>query len=314
LPDLSRTALVVWTAAAAVTILPTWQLWRLEEDMEQSPVVGLVAMFDSGNAPVLSALRDDYSTIASAAQSWAVPTILVLVGLLACLWRSDPEAVGRRVAWGLVAMAAVGPLTTLYDDGPGFTIPIFTQRWLTTVIGSWGPDQLWYLVAALLVIAASHLTPRGVRPAPWPSLTGRRVAALLADYAIVSTAISLAAGDRFYKGLIDQGDLYVPESVAHMSVGFLYFWAQHALWGRTVGQRLLRLRVVFGSRRAGKAALRALVFPALVLVPEVGVLCLLVDGMWAFADPDGLVLHDRLAGSDVVLTGGELAAAVGRRR
>ncbi|MGN9787511.1 RDD family protein [Nonomuraea sp. ZG12] len=85
---------------------------------------------------------------------------------------------------------------------------------------------------------------------------------------------------------------------------FLYFWGSHALGGRTVGKLLLGVRVVGagtgGRLGVGRAALRALAFPLVVLVPGVGLLWLLVDGLWMLLDAEGRVLHDRLLGAAVV--------------
>ncbi|MEU3166293.1 RDD family protein [Streptosporangium sp. NPDC006930] len=92
--------------------------------------------------------------------------------------------------------------------------------------------------------------------------------------------------------------------LAILSVLFLYFWAQHALWGRTLGKRMLGVRVIAvstgGRLGAGRTVLRTLVFPLLVLVPDVGLFCLFVGGLWMLLDAEGRVLHDRLLGTAVV--------------
>ncbi|WP_433369358.1 RDD family protein [Streptosporangium sp. CA-115845] len=68
------------------------------------------------------------------------------------------------------------------------------------------------------------------------------------------------------------------------------------LWGRTLGKRLLGIRVIAartgGRLGAGRTALRALVFPLLAFVPDVG--------LWMLLDSEGRVLHDRWLGAAVV--------------
>ena len=111
-------------------------------------------------------------------------------------------------------------------------------------------------------------------------------------------------------GLLKRADVYVfqssvePAELAILAGLFLYVWAQHALWGRTLGKRLLGMRVIAartgGRLGAGRTALRTLVFPLLAFVPDVGLWCLLAGGLWMLLDPEGRVLHDRLLGAAVV--------------
>ncbi|MFJ2033564.1 RDD family protein [Streptosporangium sp. NPDC087985] len=120
--------------------------------------------------------------------------------------------------------------------------------------------------------------------------------------------IGTGSGFRVGFGLLGRVDVFQssvkPAELAVLSGLFLYFWVQHALWGRTLGKWLLGVRVVAartgGRSGEGKAAVRTLVFPLLAFVPDVGLLCLLADGLWMLLDPEGRVLHDRWLGAVVV--------------
>ncbi|MFJ2033553.1 RDD family protein [Streptosporangium sp. NPDC087985] len=330
---LSRSALSAWVAAAAVAAFPTWELWRERLDLEEfartheesTQIYGYVCQFSSrsGLSP-LAPLRRDLEAVMKNAEDWAVPALVVLLGLLTCLGRRDPGVTGRRVAGLLVLIAVIGPLTSLYSEPHpcGGTIPLLSADWFSVVAGAWGITQLCLLAAAGLVFAAS----RAMRPVtgeePAASQAGmvwRRPAAALADYLIavavlgvvvgpVWSLIGIDSGFRVGFGLLGRVDLFQigtePEELVILSGLFLYFWAQHALWGRTLGKRLLGVRVIAartgGRLGAGRTALRTLVFPLLAFVPDVGLWCLLADGLWMLLDSEGRVLHDRLLGAAVV--------------
>ncbi len=332
---LSRSALSVWVAAAAVTAFPTWELWRERLSLEEyaqlhgetAQIYGYVCQFSSGSTlSPLAPLRGDLEAVMEIATGWAVPALVVLLGLLACLVRGDPATAGRRVAGLLVLNAAVGPLASLHSERGMCreTIPLFSADWFGAVADAWGITQLCLLVAAALVLAAS----RAVRPItggePAASRAGmmwRRPIAALADYLIVATVLSAVAGTAGYligvgfaprmgAGLLERAGDHVPPDrvrpgeVAVLAGLFLYVWVQHVLWGRTLGKRMVGVRVIDartgGRLGAGKAALRTLVFPFLALVPGIGLPCLLAVGVWMLFDPEGRVLHDRLLGATVV--------------
>ncbi|SNS35001.1 RDD family protein [Streptosporangium subroseum] len=326
-PRLSRLALPAWLAAAVAAALPSWELWHFQPQ----PGIAGIRMSEAYRSEVpltshwlLSPLQGDLAVIMATVETWAVSALLVLTGLLACLGRRDPETVGRRVAGVLVLLAIVGPALPRYVDPEGHgPMPLLSAAWFTTVIDSWGSTQFCLLTAAVLVLVASW----AMRPAdlekpvtPRADTAWRRLAAILVDYlvaivllgavvrpvAILTGAYDLLSLDLEYGflnwiGLFE--DKAEPLRLAILPVLFLYFWVQHALWGRTLGKRLLRIRVVSaqpeGPPRARRTALRALIFPLLVLVPGFGPFCLIVDGLWALLDPDGRVLHDRWAGTAV---------------
>lgn len=109
---------------------------------------------DSDGTPVLTPLLIDLGAIGEVALRWALPSVLVLAGLLACLRRGDPELVGRRVAWGLVVMALIEP-ATVYSPALPLT------EWAGYVAGLWWePQQMCYPLAALLVLIGSMGVPR----------------------------------------------------------------------------------------------------------------------------------------------------------
>ncbi|MFD1536239.1 RDD family protein [Nonomuraea guangzhouensis] len=253
----------------------------------------------------------------------ALPALVVLLGLLACLARRDSGVAARRVAGLLVLISVTGPLVSPYRDSicPE-TIPLLSSAWFRAMAGAWGITQLCLLMAAVLVLAAS----RAMRPSsgeePVPSQTGlawRRAAAALADYLIVTgvlgivvgplwAVVDIGPGSHVGYGLLEHVGVFQssvrPADLAIPSGLFLYFWVPHALWGRTLGKRLLGVRVVAagpgGRLGAGRVALRTMAFPLLAFVPGVGLLCLFADGLWTLIDPEGRVLHDRWLGTAVV--------------
>ncbi|WP_067186841.1 RDD family protein [Microtetraspora niveoalba] len=205
----------------------------------------------------------------------------------------------------------------------------------------------------------------GAAPAvPYGQVGGvwRRTAALLVDYFLVvhilGTALEglrsvipvFSLGAHGLLSPIDSSPFeFVPEQHSLILAVFLCFWFQYALWGRTLGQRLLGLRAIpegvsltafisggrpgprgeagpgaltrgavtpgvvgtagvaagqDGGRRlglgGGRAALRALAFPVLALLPGFGTFWLIADAVVALLSPDGRALHDVVAGTAVV--------------
>ncbi|WP_433369372.1 RDD family protein [Streptosporangium sp. CA-115845] len=323
---LSRSALSVWVAAAAVAALPTWESWRERLAAEEftrthagaDPIYGVVGLYDSGTTlSPFAPLGRDLETVMTITEDWAVPALVVLLGLLACLGRRDPRATGQRVAGLLVLIAGIELLAWLYSGRGiyGGTIPLFST-------GGWGITQLCLLAAAALVFAASREMRPVTEDEPTALRAGmvwRRPAAALVDYLIavavlgvvvgpVWPLIGFGSGFRMGFGLLVQVDLFQVgtdlEELVILSGLFLYFGVQHALWGRTLGKRLLGVRVIAartgGRLGAGRTALRTLTFPLLAFVPDVGLLCLLLGGLWMLLDPEGRVLHDRWLGAAVV--------------
>ncbi|GAA4583479.1 hypothetical protein GCM10023194_20900 [Planotetraspora phitsanulokensis] len=86
---------------------------------------------------------------------------------------------------------------------------------------------------------------------------------------------------------------------------FVYDGIQHAVWGRTLGKRLLKIEVIAMSTRVrvtrGAAWRRAAVYALPPAVPIIGSLFALANGLWLFQDPMARqCLHDKAAGTVVV--------------
>ena len=95
-------------------------------------------------------------------------------------------------------------------------------------------------------------------------------------------------------------------------IALAYYWVQHAVWGATLGKRVLGMRVVsaadrsrIGVRAAGIRAVTFLVGPAAcLLLPSpvnlVGGALWLADTAMPLFDARARCLHDRIAGTIVV--------------
>ncbi|MEU8381215.1 hypothetical protein [Streptosporangium sp. NPDC048865] len=106
MPEFSRSSMSAWVAAAVVAALPTGELWRGRLAAEEStsthagsdPIYGVVALYDSGSTlSPFAPLRRDLAGVMEITEEWAVPALVVLLGLVACLGRRDPGVTGRRV-------------------------------------------------------------------------------------------------------------------------------------------------------------------------------------------------------------------------
>jgi uncharacterized RDD family membrane protein YckC len=95
-------------------------------------------------------------------------------------------------------------------------------------------------------------------------------------------------------------------------IALAYYWVQHALWGATLGKRVLGMRVVSASDRsrisARTAGIRAVIFlvgpAACLLLPSpinlLGGAIWLADTAMTLFDARAQCLHDRLAGTIVI--------------
>lgn len=87
-------------------------------------------------------------------------------------------------------------------------------------------------------------------------------------------------------------------------LSFFYDSIQHGLWGRTLGKRALGTRVVSADDRSkisgGTAARRAAVYALIPVVPLVGTLFSLLNGLWLTWDRRRQALHDKAAHTIVV--------------
>jgi uncharacterized RDD family membrane protein YckC len=87
-------------------------------------------------------------------------------------------------------------------------------------------------------------------------------------------------------------------------ITFIYYGAQHARWGQTLGKRALGTMVVTADTRSkitgGTAAVRAAVYAIPPIVYFIGSLFVLLDVLWLTWDPRNQALHDKAAKTLVV--------------
>ncbi|HEY2551828.1 MAG TPA: RDD family protein [Streptosporangiaceae bacterium] len=180
----------------------------------------------------------------------------------------------------------------------------------------------------------SYPGPAGAQAAGWPATAAlaprwRRLLAWLLDSAIL-TGLTAPIWTRpfavflrrlrnlslFYPSLSAPG---ASTAVRHAELDLLgslllalaltslialaYYWIQYAAWGRTIGKRAVGTVVVAADGRSkvgGSAAgIRSAVF---VLVPDLLMLFFVLDGLWLLWDPQRQCLHDKAAGTLVVLS------------
>ncbi|MGW4412856.1 RDD family protein [Nonomuraea sp. NPDC004702] len=295
-----RLAHLAWVAALAAAAYSTWSAWQFEYGFSYT-VLGCVGSFDTGGfglTKLASTSLGDAYDIAGLAVQWGVPAILVLAGLCMSVATGNGPIIGRRVAGLLVLLAVVGPAAPTYMASDGCSeIPVLSDEWFATVATAYGYEESALLLSALLVLLAAR-TARDT----WPSgFAGRRAVAFTFDYLVFVAFLGLSEGgpSSLDYGLLNWFTVNEPTSPLVAVPAFLY-----VLTGRTFGKRLMRIRVV--STETGhwpgwcRAAVRGLVFPVLVCVPQVGLVMLLVDGLWSLADPATRTLHDRLAGTRAV--------------
>jgi uncharacterized RDD family membrane protein YckC len=302
-----RRATSPWTVligAAALTAaaVPTLQSWgsgpvRWGVFMGNTYELSMITSF-------LTTMRGDADEVVRFAVTWGAPVLAVL----ACFGLRN-SAVARRTAGVLVVLALAGSLVTIpFDVEVCCLYPGNMDESVEDVHNGWLTASL--LVAAVLVLVASRWMGsegESARAASLPRRTGALVIDYLVAVAFLIAALRLDVIDLYLLPL-DHGLLNgvrLDELAANpkwLLIALLIFL--YALSGRTLGKLLMRVRVVSGTTGRwpgwGRSAVRALVFPLLVLVPVIGVALLVLDGMWAVADPAGRSLHDRLSGTIVV--------------
>ncbi|MEV5411013.1 hypothetical protein AB0K60_19485 [Thermopolyspora sp. NPDC052614] len=269
---MSWPVLAAWVAAAAVAAVPTLGSWweglereKFARTHESDDIYGMVCLFSGGTTlSPLAPLRHDLAAVMGITREWAVPALVVVLGLLACLGGRDPGVTGRRVAGLLVLSAVIEPLASLYAgrSGCGEMISLFSADWFRAAAGGWGTTQLVLLVAAALVFAASRATGSvGARESggAGAEMVWRRPVAGLVDYLIIVVVFSAVVGAawplidtsftvRMGAGLLDRAEVNVirspvkPGELVILAGVFLYFWVQHALWGRAGYSRRRRVR------------------------------------------------------------------------
>jgi uncharacterized RDD family membrane protein YckC len=137
-------------------------------------------------------------------------------------------------------------------------------------------------------------------PGPAVPGIGRRLLSLVYE-ALLAFALAFLAGIAFY-GAID-GDLAGKTRLFFQIFLFLifgvYFVACWSRGGRTLAMQTWKMRVVRrdgASISVGRAAWR-------YALAWISLLSLGAGFLWACVDSDGQFLHDRLAGTRIVMTG-----------
>jgi uncharacterized RDD family membrane protein YckC len=132
----------------------------------------------------------------------------------------------------------------------------------------------------------------------------RRLIAAVVDGLIVYAVTWLVTAPALGFGTMYEGSL-ARQTAANLIAGivaFLYYVLQHGRWGRTLGKRVLGLRVVraddAGAISYGQAAWR-LLFAYLVSLATCGIGGL-VDVAWILWDERRQALHDKVARTVVV--------------
>jgi uncharacterized RDD family membrane protein YckC len=139
----------------------------------------------------------------------------------------------------------------------------------------------------------------------------REVEAITTRYTDVTSPAAQAAINSIARNPANQRTLLF-WLLAMFGIALVYFWAQHAVSGATVGKRALGVRVVraadrgrIGVRQAGIRAVAFLVGPAILLMVVtpfniVGGLLWVADAGLPLVDSRAQSLHDKLAGTVVV--------------
>ncbi|MEW2355898.1 RDD family protein [Spirillospora sp. NPDC029432] len=159
--------------------------------------------------------------------------------------------------------------------------------------------------------------PYGIPPAPpeVPGLgsPGRRLVARLIDMAISVTAAVTGAAVLAATTADADGEIPPPAIVGMFVIILGGIWGyeavQLAVWGRTLGKRVMKLRVapksdidapLSGGRGLGRAAAYPLLFTVIGALPLIGLVNTL-NVLWHLWDrPLRQCLHDKVAGTVVV--------------
>jgi uncharacterized RDD family membrane protein YckC len=139
----------------------------------------------------------------------------------------------------------------------------------------------------------------------------RQVEAITSRYTDLTSPAAQAAINSIERNPANQRTLLY-WLLGMFGIALVYYWAQHAVWGATVGKRALGVRVVraadrgrIGVRQAGIRAVAFLAGPAilmLVVTPFniVGGVLWIADAGVPLVDSQAQALHDKLAGTVVV--------------
>jgi uncharacterized RDD family membrane protein YckC len=162
----------------------------------------------------------------------------------------------------------------------------------------------------------------------WRRLLGRLIDVLVLTVLImpITLAVLSHALSQYQRVLDRYPDLNTPAAQAAISkadgrlfgswlifaciiavLSFFYDSIQHGLWGQTLGKRALGTRVVSADDRSkisgGTAAGRAAIYALIPVVPLIGTLFSLLNGLWLTWDRRRQALHDKAARTIVVKIG-----------
>lgn len=183
---MSRLALATWLVALCAAAFATWRLWStmLEVGWFSFCPASFVPVPTAWNQFVL-ALRADAQLVLWLAMCWAVPVLVVLVGM--AQWRS--AVAGRRAAAVLALSAILGSITWPYLD-PKYCgeVPVLSGQWFAEVGGWLGSStSVVFLVAAVLVLVASQVRgPADEKPVVSAWAVVRWVVAVFVGYECVT--------------------------------------------------------------------------------------------------------------------------------
>jgi uncharacterized RDD family membrane protein YckC len=139
----------------------------------------------------------------------------------------------------------------------------------------------------------------------------REVEAITTRYTDLTSPAAQAAINSISRNPANQRTLLY-WLLAMFGIALVYYWAQHAVWGATVGKRALGVRVVraadrgrIGVRQAGIRAVAFLAGPAILMLLVtpfniVGGVLWVADAGLPLVDSQAQSLHDKLAGTVVV--------------
>jgi uncharacterized RDD family membrane protein YckC len=135
---------------------------------------------------------------------------------------------------------------------------------------------------------------------------GRRAIGLFIDQMVAAVPmilLFLALGYQFDEMIVDTPGFWF--NLGFVAIGLLHETIGVARFGRTVGKWITGTRVVDAATLAGvslsSALIRSLVPAAFGVVPGIGMLLGMGVYLWAFFDPRRQGIHDKAAGTLVVL-------------
>lgn len=150
--------------------------------------------------------------------------------------------------------------------------------------------------------ASDPIVPAGAHLAPF----GRRIGGLAIDIVVINLPVLagfFVAGYDPAEAMSDGRAIWL--TVAVTLVGLVYETVGVWLWGRTLGKLATGTRVVGlidgGPIGFTRAFQRSLVPTTVSAIPQIGILLGIGVYTWAFLDPLRQGIHDKAAGSIVVL-------------